>query len=72
MDRKRRGRRERRGTRGVSLYPPRSQMEEGGAVAMGGERAGEDRGAKYLYNNRLLEERRRGRRREGGESSLRR
>lgn len=34
---------------------------------------GQDRwGAKYQYNNRLLEERKRGWRREGGERSLKR
>lgn len=43
----------------------------GGGLERGGESAGRVGENKYLYNNRLLEERRRGWRREGGEHSLR-
>lgn len=42
-----------------------------GSSGKGRREGREDRGAKYLYNNRPLEERRRGWRREGGERSLR-
>lgn len=41
----------------------------GGGLERGGESAGRVGENKYLYNNRLLEERRRGWRREGGEHS---